>query len=741
MPKVSSSFHDLDYKSKASTSSIPKRARKRVKPDHPINNHSGSPGKPAGRSPDATYDEKKDTVYLHFAGIRRSSYHACLLNTRFIPSCAGMDPKELVRKGGRDDVETALRNAEIFGTPPARRATERVLESTSFSWFPWPPTRPREGYSNDRPGSSGEGAGDTWAGPPIPILDDDAMDVDPLSPSRPADANNADRTQSPTPIRGKKTNLSHKKVTTQPVQRKRTIIPGSPIPPKKSMGRPTQSGDQPKANASQAKRDADASNRASKVIRTKVTKDHSQRDASQAKDDAPMFIQGSSSMPLSSPFRGRQVDVFQADDDTPILVQGSRSASPTNPFGNSGQSCSDMEFASTASPPRFETPPAEVRVSVRRTSPAPQYLIQMDESALYDYLYGFGAPIVKLPPSRFKGDIPEHTPTVVNDEPIVLETHATTIHLDYSDYLHQDDLPPSRPSGNVIEGAAASVNDEPAERNTLASLTHNDHANNLPPDELQPSQSNDDVSESTTAVVNGEDDEETMHDSPPSPVRNDYPDFQHSDALPPSQSRGDAIYIDPTKVTHEPAVALPSVLASPARNNCTEYLHPDDNLPHPSLGSPMTSGQNGSELMNELFGDLSPLSDEEVHHSLVNTPPPTYHGTIDPVLLGGGRASDDAPTLDEIRSAPSQFSLSCSPSRSATPPPRSSISDPINTSQGQQADIEIEDVTSRRKDNSEGHLLPSTQSSTPGKRPLPREPSMCRLLAGLPQRLQTLLRR
>ncbi|KAF4585221.1 hypothetical protein EYR40_002058 [Pleurotus pulmonarius] len=672
MPKVSSSFHDLDHKSKASTSSIPKRARKRVKPDHPINNHSGSPGKPAGRSPDATYDEKKDTVYLHFAGIRRSSYHACLLNTRFIPSCAGMDPKELVRKGGRDDVETALRNAEIFGTPPARRATERVAER----------------YSDDRPGSSGEGAGDTWAGPPIPILDDDAMDVDPLSPSRPVDVNNADRTQSPTPIRGKKTNLSHKKVTTQPVQRKRTIIPGSPIPPKKSMGRPTQSGDQPKANASQAKRDVDASNRASKAIRTKVTKDHSQRDASQAKDDAPMFIQGSSSMPLSSPFRRRQVDAFQADD-TPILVQGSRSASPTNPFGNSGRSCFEMEFASTASPPRFETPPAE-----------------MDESALYDYLYGFGAPVVKLPPSRFKDDMPEHMPMDVNDEPIVLETRASP-HLDYSDYLHQDDLPPSLPAGDAIEGATV-VNEELVE----LSLTHNDHADYLHPDNPQLSQPENGVSESATAVVNSGDDEETMPTSPPSPIRNGYSD---SDARPPSQSCDDAIDIALTEVNHLPAVPLSRTLKSPARNNCTEYLHPDDNLPHPSLGSPMTSGQNGSELMNELFGDLSPLSDEEVHHSLVNTPPPTYHGTIDPVLLGGGRASEDAPILDEIRSAPSQFSLSGSPSRSATPPRRSSISDPINTSQGEQADIEMEDVTSQRKDNSEGHLLPSTQSSTPRK--------------------------
>lgn len=373
MPKVSSSLDDLNYKSKASSSSIPKRARKRVKPDHPINNHSGSPRKSAGRSPDATYDEKKDIVYLHFAGIPRSSYYACLLNTRFIPSCAGMDPKELVRNGGRDDVETALRNAEIFGTPPARRATERVAEGTSLNWFPWPPARLREGYSEvgNRPGSSGEGDGDIWAGPPIPFLDGDATDVDLWSSPHLEAANNVDRAPSPTPTRSKKPSISHKKkVITQPTQRKRTIIPGSPIPPKKSVGSPKQSSDQPQVNASRVKRDAAAFNRASKVIRSKVTNDRSRRDASEPEDDTPMFVQGSSSMPSSTSFRKprHQVDTLQEDNDTPLFIQGSTS---TSPFGDLERPSSDKAFASTASPPRFETPTAEVRESVKCMSPTP----------------------------------------------------------------------------------------------------------------------------------------------------------------------------------------------------------------------------------------------------------------------------------------------------------------------------------------------------------------------------------
>ncbi|KAF9496985.1 hypothetical protein BDN71DRAFT_654676 [Pleurotus eryngii] len=312
MPKVPSS---LGYKSKASPPSIPERARKRVKPDHPINNHSGSPGKLAGRSPDATYDEKKDIVYLHFAGIPRSSYYACLLNTRFVPSRAGMDPKELVRNGGRDDVETALWNAEIFGTPPARRATERVA-GASPNWFPWPPARPCEGYPEvgNRSASSGGGDGDIWAGPPIPFLDDDAMDVDLWSSPHLEGADNADCAPSPTPTRGKKASISHKKkVTTQPTQRNRNIIPGGPIPPKKSVGSPKRSSDQPQVNASQVKRDAAAFNRTSKVIRSKVTNDRSRRDVSEAEDNTPMFVQGSSSMPSSTPFRKprRQVDTFQ----------------------------------------------------------------------------------------------------------------------------------------------------------------------------------------------------------------------------------------------------------------------------------------------------------------------------------------------------------------------------------------------------------------------------------------------
>ncbi|KAJ8689576.1 hypothetical protein PTI98_012467 [Pleurotus ostreatus] len=693
MPKFSSSLDDLNYKPKASSSSIPKRARKRVKPDHPINNHSGSPGKSAGRSPDATYDEKKDIVYLHFAGIPRSSYYACLLNTRFIPSCAGMDPKELVRNGGRDDVETALRNAEIFGMPPARRATERVAEGMSLNWFPWPPARPREGYSElgHRPGSSGEGDGDIWAGPPIPFLDDDATVVDFWSSPHLEAANNADRVPSPTPTRSKKPSISHKKkVISQPTQRKRAIIPGSPIPPEKSVGSPKRSSDQPQVNASRVKRDAAAFNLASKVIRSKVTNDRSRRDASEAEDDTPMFVQGSSSMPSSTPFRKptHQVDTLQEDNDTPFFIPGSTS---TSPFGDLERPSSDKAFASTASPPRFETPTAE-----------------MDESALYDYLYGFGAPIVKLPPARFKDDTSESAPTVVNEEPIVLETRSSPVHLDYSDYLHQDELPPSQSASDAVEGATAAVNEEEAGCDTLPSPSSNDY--------LQPSQYNDDVPLSATAVVN---DEEALHKSSPSPIHNDYSDYLHSDALPPSHSRSDGLNAH-MKDDDVPAATLPSVLISPARNNYSEYLHPDDDLPHPPLGSPVTHDtfrQNESQLMDELFGGPYPLSDEEIHRSLVNTPPPAYHGTIDPVLLGGGEANDDAPILEQIHSAPSQLSLSCSSSRPPTPPPRNSTSDPIDAPQSQEADTEMEDAASLRKGNSESHLLPTTESSIPAKTP------------------------
>ncbi|KAF9496986.1 hypothetical protein BDN71DRAFT_654516 [Pleurotus eryngii] len=267
------------------------------------------------------------------------------------------------------------------------------------------------------------------------------------------------------------------------------------------------------------------------------------------------------------------------------------------------------------------------------------------------------------------------------------------------------------------------VNDEQAERDALPSPTRNDYANCFHPVDLQSSQSDVDMSLTATAAAT---DEETVHKSPPSPYHNNYSDYLHSDALPPSHSRSNAMNAH-TKDDDVPAVTLPSALTSPARNNYTEYLHPDDNLPHPSLGSPVTqdtSGQNGLELMNELFGGLSPLSEEEIHRFLVNTPPPTYHGTIDPVLLGGGQANDDAPTLDEIHSAPSQLSLSYSPPRSPTPPPRNSTSDPINTSQSQEADIEMENAASLGKGNSESHLLPNTESSILAKTPSSRTPDV-----------------